>query len=56
MKFKNFWKSFFSTFRVKSLWRESDRLDVVVELERSVDLDQADVVHDDAGVVILKIK
>ena len=41
------------TSGVESLGRESNGLDVVVELEGSVDLDQADVVDDDAGVVVL---
>ena len=39
---------------IESLRRESDRLDVVVEHEGSVDLDQADVVDDDAGIVVLQ--
>jgi hypothetical protein len=37
------------------LWWKGDGLDVVVELEGSIDLDQADVIHDDAGVVVLVV-
>ena len=39
---------------IVSLFWEWDSLDVVVELEGHIDLDQADVVDDDAGIVILK--
>jgi hypothetical protein len=37
------------------LWGKGDGFDVVVELEGSIDLDQADVIHDDAGVVVLVV-
>jgi hypothetical protein len=37
------------------LWWKGNGLDVVVELEGSIDLDQADVIHDDAGVVVLVV-
>ena len=47
---------FVFTGGIESLRRESDRLDVVVEHEGSVDLDQADVVDDDAGIVVLQKK
>jgi len=42
------------TLWIVSLFGESNGLDVVVELEGSVDLDQADVVDNDAGIVVLK--
>jgi hypothetical protein len=37
------------------LWGKGDGFDVVVELEGSIDLNQADVIHDDAGVVVLVV-
>ncbi len=36
------------------MFGEGNGLDVVVELEGGIDLDQADVVDDDAGIVILR--
>ena len=41
---------------IVSLFWEWDGLDVVVELEGHINLDQADVVDDDAGIVILKTR
>ena len=44
------------TFWVVSLFWEWDGLDVVIEDEGDIHLDQADVIDDNAGVIILNKK